>query len=222
MTTSNTALPHTPADRAEELLAAAADKTREPFGKLPHQGQDAAIQGTGYALLAIASQLAANNSTLTGLSDTVTDIAAHLEQLTITADEMASGPAPARRGRWTWRRRTPKPEPGPGSCTHCGASGEDVELWVTSGISECMNIRACLARRAGQAVLSADDAATVRRALADAVKWRTVALAPSGACGCGEHREDAQCPDHASDAATVTAYAALADRLAPSGTEVPA
>jgi hypothetical protein len=60
--------------------------------------QLAALQGIGYALLAIADQLADTN-------DTAADIAAHLEQLAMTADELATPPAGARRawGR-IWRR----------------------------------------------------------------------------------------------------------------------
>jgi hypothetical protein len=145
----------------------------------------------------------------------VTDVAAHLEQLAMTADDLASAAqASTRRAWWAWRRRSPKADSGPGSCQRCGASGDDVALeTLAPGRAECSSILACLARRHGQAVLSAADVATVVQALADAEKWLSY-----GGCECG----DGSCPEHRQDAAKVTRYAALGDRLAPSGTEGPA
>jgi hypothetical protein len=56
--------------------------------------QLAALQGIGYALLAIADHLA-------DATDTAADAAAHLEQLALTADELA---APRHRPRRAWLR----------------------------------------------------------------------------------------------------------------------
>jgi hypothetical protein len=172
--------------------------------------QLAALQGIGWALLAVVDQLSDSN-------DTVADVAAHLEQLAMTADDLASDAAEVRvrRARRAWWRRVPKAgSEGPASCGRCHASGDDVTLVIYApGIAYCSNIRACLARQHGEVVLPASDAATVRQALADAQAWRMVALAPDGACGCSQYRDDDRCPDHVRDAGLAASYAALRARL---------
>jgi hypothetical protein len=191
MTTLNTSQPPRAADQAEKRLNDHSLVT----------GPHSALQGIGYALLAVVAQLADNNTAVIDIGDKVTDIAAHLEQLTITADDLsATAEARGRRAWWPRRRRSPKPGNGPESCQRCGAPGDDVALWTLApGLAECLDIRACLARRAGQTVLSAADVATVRQALADAKKWVSMVGTPYGD--------------------QVTAYATLRDRLAPAGTE---
>jgi hypothetical protein len=81
---------------AARRLDASEDHGLSPYGDLGKR-QLAALQGIGYALLAIADQLA-------DATDTAADATAHLEQLAMTADELAS-PAPGtRRTRlWAWR-----------------------------------------------------------------------------------------------------------------------
>jgi hypothetical protein len=201
MTTLSTSQPHTPADLAEGLLAAAAEKSKEPFGRLPEKSHDAALQGIGHALLAIASQLADNTAAVTDIGGAVTDVAAHLEQLAMTADDLANGAAElqVRRTRRAWRRRPAPACSGPESCQDCHASGTEAALEVYAGRAYCSNIRACLARRHGEAVLSAADVATIRQALADARRWQSMGQAPDD--------------DHTGDAAAATRYAALRERL---------
>jgi hypothetical protein len=81
------------AGEAEHLINDAGDKDRY-MGAADREAD--ALRGIGYALLAIACQLGDGNDESAG-------IAAHLEQLAMTADDLAA-PAP-RRVRWPWRRR---------------------------------------------------------------------------------------------------------------------
>jgi hypothetical protein len=111
------------AGEAEHLISDAGDKDRYA-GAADRQAD--ALRGIGYALLAIAERLGDGNDESAG-------IAAHLEQLAMTAGDLAA-PAP-RRGRWPWRRR-----PGPvtadiaaGRLPAVPMSGEDV-LSALAGI----------------------------------------------------------------------------------------
>ena len=129
-----------PGDAAAGNAALAARRlgTSEDHSLSPYRGlgerqykdlaerQLAALQGIGYALLAIADQLADTN-------DTTADIAAHLEQLAMTADDLAT-PTPGTRRAWgrIWRRG-PKAD-GMVTALHCppereiiapGKGGED-------------------------------------------------------------------------------------------------
>jgi hypothetical protein len=114
--TSESTTPYGYVHTADEYLTAAGEG-------IPVQGmhtrvtddparQVAALQGIGYALLAIVDQLGDAN-------DTAADIAAHLKQLAMTADDLACGAAVVRvrhaRRAWAWLRR-PGPRAG-------GASG---------------------------------------------------------------------------------------------------
>lgn len=205
MTIQNPA-PRGHADLATELLDAAAEQMRAPFGKLPDRGQDTALLGIGYALLALREELASQSSDLAGQVHAVAD---QLGDLAVPADRLADTlEARKRRPRRSWRHREPEPQ----RCQYCKATDAETELRTNGRTSMCVKTGDCLAREranreTGAVVLPASAAATVRKALADAVAHRSVPLD-------GEYRPDAQRSGHAEDERLADEYSAVLVQLA--------
>jgi hypothetical protein len=115
--------------------AAQAARLLDKADVIDDRAQIRALQGIGYALLAIADQLA-------DATDTAADIAAHLKQLAMTADELAS-PPPIPRRAWLRPRRRAKAAPGAGNTDPDVIAGAD-----EAGCTGCLLARG-YARAAG-------------------------------------------------------------------------
>lgn len=163
--------------------------------------QLAAIRAVGYAVLSLRDHL---GDQFSDLSDAVVAVADQVGDLAVPVDRLAGNAGVVRpAGK------------GPGKSAvmhdhlrrflrrHPRAVISVVDLKGTKG--------ADLPVRGPEFVLSGAALATVRQALADAAEWRQ--RVPDGACGCGEYREDARCPDNFGDEQLAAAYADLLVRL---------
>ncbi len=230
------------ADTAAEYLAAAGEgiglwsvATRSDDDPAR---QVAALQGIGWALLALRDQAGEH---LADLADAIADVVVRLSEI---ADAASAAGATGRPGRirdalarmiWAWAGRPGRrvPEPGavvlsaaPAGGVVSGISGPGksalmaryLEQWLRDhpgGVVQVIPLGALQDDPDG-VVLSAAEAGTVWQALSDAAAWRTVRSGEDGCAGCAEHAagpEGARCPEHAGDDVIAARYAALQARL---------
>lgn len=122
------------------------------------------LRGIGYALLAIREDAGRQSGELADMVHNVADMVGDLQ---VPADRIADAVVERPR-RWFPRRRRPSLPPGPAVLSAAGMPPLRTALTSVDAVAGDLEARAA----SGPALLSAPEVATVRQALADAIKHR--------------------------------------------------